>query len=144
MLNLGNCVAWIFPIIMLAIVAQVVLRKAGHNQAWLDDAQWWMYGFTVLTAFGYAITTESHVPAVYRHHDRHSGAVCVVVHTGWRRLRQPQRFAPSLPVEDKPTHFICRSRYGRGGSGGSPLVTGYALLHLETCSGNAAFFVVCG
>jgi TRAP-type mannitol/chloroaromatic compound transport system permease small subunit len=61
MLNVGNTVAWILPTLMLAIVAQVLMRKAGFNQAWLDDGQWWMYGFAMLTAFGYAITTESHV-----------------------------------------------------------------------------------
>jgi len=60
-IQFGNCVAWIFPLLMIAIVTQVFIRKAGHNQAWLDDAQWWLYGFAVLTAFGYAITTESHV-----------------------------------------------------------------------------------
>ncbi len=61
MINIGNFAAWLFPILMIAIVAQVFLRKAGHNQAWLDDAQWWMYGAALLTGFGYAITTDSHV-----------------------------------------------------------------------------------
>lgn len=60
-IGVGNIVAWIFPILMVAIVTQVIIRKFGHNQAWLDDAQWWLYGFAMLTAFGYAITTESHV-----------------------------------------------------------------------------------
>ncbi|PIE12628.1 MAG: TRAP transporter permease DctQ [Rhodobacterales bacterium] len=57
----GNLVAWAFPILMLAIVSQVILRKAGFNQAWLDDAQWWIYGFAMVTGFAYAITTNSHV-----------------------------------------------------------------------------------
>ncbi len=57
----GNVVAWVFPLLMIAIVAQVVMRKMGHNQAWLDDGQWWLYGFAVLTGFAYAITTDSHV-----------------------------------------------------------------------------------
>ena len=61
MINFGNFMAWLFPILMIAIVAQVVMRKAGFNQAWLDDAQWWMYGAALTTGFGYAITTESHV-----------------------------------------------------------------------------------
>ncbi|WP_298296559.1 TRAP transporter small permease subunit [uncultured Litoreibacter sp.] len=61
MINVGNVVSWMFPILMIAIVSQVFLRGAGNNQAWLDDAQWWMYGFAMLTAFGYAITTNSHV-----------------------------------------------------------------------------------
>lgn len=59
--NVGNIAAWLFPILMIAIISQVILRKAGHNQAWLDDLQWWLYGSALLTGFGYAITTESHV-----------------------------------------------------------------------------------
>ena len=61
MVNIGNIVAWAFPILMFAIVALVFLRGAGYNQAWLDDAQWWIYGFAMMTGFGYAITTNSHV-----------------------------------------------------------------------------------
>lgn len=58
---IGNIMAWLFIVLMLAIVSQVFLRGAGHNQAWLDDLQWWLYGLAVLTGFGYAVTTESHV-----------------------------------------------------------------------------------
>lgn len=61
MIHVGNTVAWLLPILMVAIVAQIFMRKQGFNQAWLDDAQWWIYGFSMLTAFGYAITNESHV-----------------------------------------------------------------------------------
>lgn len=61
MIGVGNVFAWLFPILMLAIVTQVIIRKFGFNQAWLDDAQWWMYGLAMLVGFGYAITTESHV-----------------------------------------------------------------------------------
>lgn len=59
--QVGNVAAWLFPILMIAIISQVLLRKAGHNQAWLDDLQWWLYGAALLTGFAYAITTESHV-----------------------------------------------------------------------------------
>lgn len=59
--NVSNVIAWVLPLLMVAIVAQVIMRKAGFNQAWLDDAQWWMYGFAMLAGFAYAITTESHV-----------------------------------------------------------------------------------
>ena len=61
MINVGNVVAWLFPLLMVGIVAQVILRQSGVNQAWLDDAQWWVYGFAMLTGFAYAITTQSHV-----------------------------------------------------------------------------------
>lgn len=60
-INFGNVVAWAFPLLMVAIVSQVFLRASGFNQAWLDDLQWWIYGFAMLTAFGYAIVTNSHV-----------------------------------------------------------------------------------
>jgi len=61
MIKMGNVAAWLFPILMVAIVTQVVIRKFGFNQAWLDDAQWWLYGTAMLAGFSYAITTESHV-----------------------------------------------------------------------------------
>lgn len=60
-INVGNVIAWAFPLLMVAIVAQVLLRASGNNQAWLDDLQWWIYGVAMLAAFGYAITTSSHV-----------------------------------------------------------------------------------
>lgn len=60
-INFGNIVAWAFPLLMVAIVSQVILRASGYNQAWLDDLQWWIYGFAMVTAFGYAIVTNSHV-----------------------------------------------------------------------------------
>lgn len=63
----SNIVAWIFPILMLIICTQVVLRTLGRsgvgpgNQAWMDDLQWWLYGAAVLVGIGYAVTTTSHV-----------------------------------------------------------------------------------
>lgn len=59
--GISNVFAWLFPILMLAICAQVVLRQSGINQAWLDDLQWWLYGAAVLIGIGYAVTTDSHV-----------------------------------------------------------------------------------
>ncbi len=59
--HVANAFAWLFPLLMVAICAQVVLRGMGNNQAWLDDAQWWIYGAAVLIGIGYAVTTNSHV-----------------------------------------------------------------------------------
>ena len=58
---MSNIAAWIFPALMVAITAQVILRNSGMNQAWLDDLQWWLYGAAVLMGVGYAVTTDSHV-----------------------------------------------------------------------------------
>ncbi|MEP3277375.1 MAG: TRAP transporter small permease subunit [Stappiaceae bacterium] len=60
-ISCGNVMAWLFIVLIFAIVSQIFLRSAGHNQAWLDDLQWWLYGLAVLTGFAYATTTESHV-----------------------------------------------------------------------------------
>ncbi|MEM8825131.1 MAG: TRAP transporter small permease subunit, partial [Pseudomonadota bacterium] len=59
--GIANVFAWFFPILMIAICAQVILRGTGNNQAWLDDAQWWLYGAAVLVGIAYAVTTNSHV-----------------------------------------------------------------------------------
>ena len=67
-IGVGNLVAWLFPLLIVAICAQVVLRKMGVNQAWLDDAQWWIYGFAMTVGFAYAITTQSHVRVDILHH----------------------------------------------------------------------------
>ncbi|MEJ6394805.1 TRAP transporter small permease subunit [Gymnodinialimonas sp. 2305UL16-5] len=58
---ISNLAAWIFPILMVAIVSQVLMRNLGQNQAWLDDLQWWLYGVAVLAGVAYAVTTNSHV-----------------------------------------------------------------------------------
>ncbi len=58
---ISNVFAWLFPILMIVICAQVVLRGIGHNQAWMDDLQWWLYGMSALIGIAYAVTTNSHV-----------------------------------------------------------------------------------
>lgn len=59
--QVANAFSWLYPVLMVAICSQVVLRGLGNNQAWLDDAQWWIYGAAVLIGIGYAVTTNSHV-----------------------------------------------------------------------------------
>lgn len=60
-IGVGNVAAWLFPVLVVAIVTQVIIRKMGHNQAWLDDLQWWLYGVAMMFGFAYAVTTNSHV-----------------------------------------------------------------------------------
>lgn len=67
-ITFGNLTAWLFPVLMVAICTQVVIRKMGNNQAWLDDFQWWLYGFAMTVGFGYAIVTQSHVRVDILHH----------------------------------------------------------------------------
>ena len=112
MINLGNIAAWLFPILMVAIVAQVFMRKFGFNQAWLDDAQWWMYGAALLTGFGYAITTDSHVRVDILHdgYSPRKKARIELVALGWCLL-------PFLILmTDILTHYAYASFIAREGS----------------------------
>jgi len=88
---ISNALAWLFPILMGVICAQVVLRTLGRseigpgNQAWLDDLQWWLYGTAALIGIGYAITTNSHVRVdiFYDRYDESKKARTDVAALGW-------------------------------------------------------------
>ncbi|MCV6595206.1 MAG: TRAP transporter small permease subunit [Silicimonas sp.] len=87
-IQFGNVTAWLFPVLMIAICTQVVIRKMGNNQAWLDDLQWWLYGFAMTVGFGYAIVTQSHVRVDILHHHftRRKKARIEIVGLGWLLL----------------------------------------------------------
>lgn len=87
-IHIANIVAWLFPVLMIAICTQVVIRKMGNNQAWLDDAQWWIYGFAMTVGFFYAITTQSHVRVdiLHQHFMHKKKARIEVVGLGWLLL----------------------------------------------------------
>ncbi|MCF6273466.1 MAG: TRAP transporter small permease subunit [Rhodobacteraceae bacterium] len=112
MVLLGNIAAWLFPILMVAIVAQVFMRKFGFNQAWLDDAQWWIYGTALLTGFGYAITTNSHVRVdiLHENYSPKKKARIELVALGWCLM-------PFLVLmADILTHYAYASIIAREGS----------------------------
>ena len=109
---IGNIFAWLFPILMVAIVFQVIVRKMGHNQAWLDDAQWWMYGSAMLAGLAYAVTTNSHVRVDIFHakFSREKQARIELFGLGWL-------FLPFLILmTDVLTHYAWSSIVSREGS----------------------------
>jgi TRAP-type mannitol/chloroaromatic compound transport system permease small subunit len=87
-INIANVFAWSFPILIACIVAQILLRLSGHNQAWLDDLQWWIYGAAVLSGFGYAIVTNSHVRVdiLYDNYSPEKKARTEIFGIGWLLL----------------------------------------------------------
>ncbi len=120
----GNVAAWLFPILMMAIVAQVILRKSGNNQAWLDDAQWWMYGTAMLVGFCYAITTDSHVRVdiFHEHFPARKKARIEVFSLGWLLL-------PFLAImTDVMIHYAYASILAREGSDSASGLQGLFLL----------------
>lgn len=86
--NVSNVVAWGLPLLMAVIVGQVILRSTGNNQAWMDDLQWWIYGFVLLTAFGYSIVTDSHVrvDVLHQHFKPEKKARIEAAALGWMLL----------------------------------------------------------
>ena len=115
---IGNVVAWLFPLLMLVIVTQVVIRTLGRydigpgNQAWMDDLQWWLYGLAMFTGFGYAITTDSHVRVDIFHanYARERQARIEVFGLGWLLL-------PFLIIlTDVMMHYAWSSIEAREGS----------------------------
>ncbi|WP_420860370.1 TRAP transporter small permease subunit [Algirhabdus cladophorae] len=134
MINIGNITAWLFPLLMVAIVTQVIIRKMGYNQAWLDDAQWWMYGFAMLVGFGYAITTDSHVRVdiLHQNFSPERKARIEVFALGWLLL-------PFLGImTDFLFHYAVSSVVAREGSD-SP--NGLHMLYLLKASLPLMFFV---
>ena len=59
---IGSVVMWANLLLVLAIVAQVVLRYA-FNQSYpkLDEIQWHFYGLVTMVGISYAMVTDSHV-----------------------------------------------------------------------------------
>jgi len=86
--NIANFFAWIYPLLIVCIVAQILMRLSGFNQAWLDDLQWWLYGVAVLSGFGYAIVTNSHVRVdiLYDHYSTEKKARTEIFALGWLLL----------------------------------------------------------
>ena len=86
--GVSNRIAWAFPVLMAIIVIQVVLRRIGLGQAWLEDMQWWLYGFTVMAGMAYAITTGSHVRVdiFHRHYSDEKKARLEAIALGWMLL----------------------------------------------------------
>ena len=83
--QVSHIVGWLFPTLMCCIVAQVLLRASGNNQAWLDDLQWWLYGFAALSGIAYAVTTNSHVRVdiLYQNYAPEKQARIDVMGLGW-------------------------------------------------------------
>lgn len=110
--HIANIAAWLFPLLILAIVAQVILRKAGANQAWLDDAQWWIYGLAMIVGFMYAITTNNHVRVdiLHQNYSTKKKAKIEVFALGWLLLSY------LVIMTDIMTHYAISSWVASEGS----------------------------
>ena len=113
MIAVGNLAAWLFPLLILAICIQVVIRQAGHNQAWLDDLQWWLYGVAVLVGIGYAVTTNSHVRVdiFYDNFAKRKQMIVDVAHSSLQVVREVLAMTERpLVVSHTGIHSHCQAK----------------------------------
>ena len=110
--GVSNRIAWAFPILMGVIVAQIALRRIGLGQAWLEDMQWWLYGFTMMAGMAYAVTTGSHVRVdiFHRHYSDEKKARLEAIALGWMLLPF------CLVMTDILMHYAFSSVVAREGS----------------------------
>lgn len=60
--RVSGVINWIWGILMLVIVVNVVMRYAlATNYVWMEEMQWHMYAIGFMTGIGFAITRDSHV-----------------------------------------------------------------------------------
>lgn len=59
---IGNVVNWIWLILMLVIVANVIMRYAlATNYVWVEETQWHMYAVGFMIGIGFSIIHDAHV-----------------------------------------------------------------------------------
>ena len=60
--RLGNSLAWLWMVLLLVIVANVVLRYAfGEGRIEFEEIQWHLYSVGFLLGLGYALQSDDHV-----------------------------------------------------------------------------------
>ena len=59
---IGNIFAWTMPLLMLAIVTHVILRKGfNHGSIKLEELHWHLYGMGMMVGLSYAVVSDSHI-----------------------------------------------------------------------------------
>lgn len=60
--KMGRCIAWVYVLLVITIILQVVLRKGFSNGlVVLEELQWHLYALGVMFGLSYAQTTNSHI-----------------------------------------------------------------------------------
>nr|WP_232849030.1 TRAP transporter small permease subunit [Amphritea pacifica] len=60
--KIGHMIAWVYVILVLVIITQVILRKGFSNGLIvLEELEWHLYALGVMFGLSYAQTTNSHI-----------------------------------------------------------------------------------
>jgi len=60
--KVGHIIAWVYVLLVLVIIAQVILRKGFSNGLIvLEELEWHLYALGVMFGLSYAQTTNSHI-----------------------------------------------------------------------------------
>lgn len=59
---IGDSVSWLWIVLVVVIVAQVILRRVfGAGQIKLEELQWWIYAVGFLIGLSYAFQADDHI-----------------------------------------------------------------------------------
>lgn len=59
---IGRVAAWIYPILIGAVVANVVMRYGlNRTYPWLEELQWYLYAAAFLMTFAAALSHDAHI-----------------------------------------------------------------------------------
>mgnify|MGYP001548798934 FL=1 len=60
--SLGNTAAWLYTLLVINIVVQVILRYAlGEGKIWLEELEWHLYGIGIMLGLSYCLVTNAHI-----------------------------------------------------------------------------------
>jgi len=58
---IGRLSAWLFAVLLVAIVVQVGMNALFQPVTWMEELQWYLYGAASMVAMAYAMTRNGHV-----------------------------------------------------------------------------------
>lgn len=60
--RLGNAASWLYTLLVINIVVQVILRYAfGEGKVWVEELQWHLYGICIMLGLSYCMVEDAHI-----------------------------------------------------------------------------------
>ncbi len=60
--RLGDAASWLYTLLVINIVVQVILRYAlGEGKIWLEELEWHLYGICIMLGLSYCLTANAHI-----------------------------------------------------------------------------------
>ncbi len=60
--RLGDAVSWLYSLLVINIVVQVLLRYVlGEGKIWLEELEWHLYGICIMLGLSYCLVMNAHI-----------------------------------------------------------------------------------